>query len=97
LSGEIFVALRKTQMRKHFFGDTGPSREANAANSVTEHINLFIDQNLIHSFCLKTNRYANQNGVAGFEDVALVEIISFVAMNIVMAIANISDVKDFWS
>lgn len=58
-----------------------------------EYFNLFIDQNLIYSFCLKTNKYANQNGVAGFEDVALVKMISFVAMNIVMAIVNISDVS----
>ena len=34
---------------KHFLGDTGPSREANAANSTTEHFNLFIYQNVIHS------------------------------------------------
>lgn len=33
---------------KHFVGDTGPSRQANTANSVTKHFNLFIDQNVIH-------------------------------------------------
>ena len=82
---------------KHFLGDTGPSREANAANSTTEHFNLFIDQNVIHSFCLESNRYANQNGVVGFQDVALEEMMAFIAMNIAMGIVNISDVKDFWS
>lgn len=76
---------------KHFLGDTGPSREANAANSTTEHFNLFIDQNVIHSLCLETNRYANQNGVAGFQDVALEEMMAFVAMNIAMGIVNTSD------
>lgn len=76
---------------KHFLGDTGPSREANAANSTTEHFNLFIDQNVIHSFWLETNRYANQNGVAGFQDVALEEMMAFVAMNIAMGIVNTSD------
>ena len=35
---------------KLFLGDIGPSREANAANSTAEHLNLFIDQNVIHSF-----------------------------------------------
>ena len=30
---------------KPFLGNMGPSREANAANSSTEHFNLFIDQN----------------------------------------------------
>ena len=82
---------------KQFLGDTGPSREANAANSATEHFNLFIDQNVIQSFCLETNRYANQNGVAGFQDVGLEEMMAFVAMNIARGIVNTSDVKDFWS
>lgn len=45
---------------KCLVGDTGPSRQANAANSPTEHFNLFIDENVIESFCLETNRYANQ-------------------------------------
>ena len=58
---------------KPFLGDAGPSREANAANSSTEHFNLFVDQNVIHSFCLETNRYANQNRVAGFQDIGLAE------------------------
>ena len=82
---------------KPFLGDAGPSREANAANSSTEHFNLFVDQNVIHSFCLETNRYANQNRVAGFQDVGLEEMMAFVAMNIAMGIVNTSDVKDFWS
>lgn len=80
---------------KHFLGDTGPSREENAANSKTEHFNLFIDQNVIHSFCLKANRYANQYGVAGFQDVVPEEMMAFVAMNIAMGILNTSDVKTF--
>lgn len=79
---------------KNFLGDTGPSGEVNAANSVFEYFNLSIDQNLIYSFCLKTNRYANQNGVAGFEDVALVKI-SFVAMNIVMATNSFTSLARF--
>ena len=29
---------------KPFLGDAGPSREANAANSSTEHFNLFVDR-----------------------------------------------------
>ena len=82
---------------KPFLGDTGPSREANAANSSSEHFNLSIDQNMIHSFCLETNRYATQNGVVGFQDVGLEEMMAFVAMNIAMGIVNTSDVKDFWS
>ena len=82
---------------KNFVGDTGPSRQANAANSVTEHFRLFIDHNVIHSFCLETNRYANQNGVAGFQAVELEEMMAFIAMNIAMGIVNTSDVKDFWS
>ena len=53
--------------------------------------------NVIHSFCLETNRYANQNRVAGFQDVGLEEIMTFVAMNIPMGIVNTSDVKDFCS
>ena len=80
---------------KHFLGDTGPSREENAANSKTEHFNLFIDQNVIHSFCLEANRYANQYGVAGFQDVVPEEMMAFVAMNIAMSILNTSDVKTF--
>lgn len=80
---------------KNFVGDTGPSRQANAANSVTEHFGLFIDHNVIHSFCLETNRYANQNGVAGFQAVELEEMMAFIAMNIAMGIVNTSDVKDF--
>ena len=38
---------------KPFLGDAGPSREANAANSSTEHFNLFVDQNVIHSSAWK--------------------------------------------
>ena len=67
---------------KQFLGDTGPSREANAANSATEHFNFFTDQSVIQSFCLETNRYANQNGVAGFQDVGLEEMMAFVAMKL---------------
>ena len=68
-------------------------RSTPAANSSTEHFNRFIDQNVIHSFCLETNRYANQNRLAGFQVVGLEEMMAFVAM----AIVNTSDVKDFWS
>ena len=42
---------------------------------------------MIHSFCLETNRYANQNGVAGFQDVGLEEIMAFV-MDIATGIVN---------
>ena len=50
---------------------------------------------MIHSFCLETNRCANQNGAAGFQDVVPEEMISFVVINIAMGIVNTSDVKDF--
>ena len=52
---------------------------------------------MIHSFCLETNRYTNQNVVAGFQDVKKEEMMAFVAKNIVMGIQNTSDVKYFWS
>ena len=44
---------------------------------------------------METNRYANQNRVAGFQDVELEKMIAFVAINIAMGIVNTSDVKTF--
>ena len=82
--------------QKSFLGDTGPSIEANFANSPLDHFNLFIE-NVMETFCIETNRYANQNSVAGFQEVGLEEMLAFVAMNIAMGMVNTSDVKDFWS
>ena len=44
---------------------------------------------------METNRYANQNRVAGFQDVELEKMMAFVAINIAMGIVNTSDVKTF--
>ena len=82
---------------KHFLGDTGPSREENAANSKTEHFNLFIDQNVIHSFCLEANRYANQYGVAGFQDVVPEEMMAFCSHEHCNGYVKYLRCKDFWS
>lgn len=89
------MALKKTQMEKNIFLEILGHQEKKMLLILRQHFNLFIDQNVIHSFCLEANRYANQYGVAGFQDVVPEEMTAFVAMNIAMGILNTSDVKTF--
>ena len=52
---------------KHFLGDRGPSREANATNSTTEHFSLFINQNVIHSSAWKLTGMQIRIELLGFK------------------------------
>ena len=78
-------------------GYTGPSREAQTAQSVSDHFKLFVDIGTVDSLCDETNRYALQNHVAGFQNVVVEEMMAFISLNIAMGIVNTSDIKDFWS
>ena len=62
--------------QKVFPGDAGTSGQANAANIHLLNISIcFFEENAMCDLCTETNRYANQNGLAGFQDIIQGEMI----------------------
>jgi len=80
----------------------GPSRHAMQLHTISEHFQLFISDNMIHSWVVETNRYAAESrrrkpSNMAWTDVTYEEILAYLGMNVAMGLVNLPSVADFFS
>lgn len=80
----------------------GPSRVAMMAESLSDHVTLFIPDTLGQSWVTESNRYARQSRIAEpstmkWSDVTFEEILACLGVVIAMGLVNLSSISDFFS